>query len=46
MERWKETVACFKVSYCFGICLEEVTDSGIGIRGPSMCGLCALLYLL
>jgi hypothetical protein len=33
MEMWKETVACFRVSYCFGICLEEVAEYGIGIQG-------------
>jgi hypothetical protein len=46
MERWKGTVVYFTVFYFFGICLEEVADSGIGQQGPSRCGLYAGLYLM
>jgi len=46
MEKWKETMVYFTVFYFFGICLEEVADSGIGLQGPSRCGLCAGLYLM
>jgi len=46
MERWKGTVVCFTVFYFFGIYVEEVADSGIGLQEPSRCGLCAALYLI